>query len=96
MLFRSIIWASLVCLILVSGTVSSHKAVNSGGGVCVWGSSLADLTSWVSLLISHWPELGQCPSLDQSLVETMDVFQLVQTNQDLLPGGNGMLPVDLL
>ena len=26
------IWAYLVCLILVSGTVSSHKAVNSGQG----------------------------------------------------------------
>src|SRR5574337_617983 len=36
---RTIIWASLVCLILVSGTVSRHKAVNSGGGVCVWGGS---------------------------------------------------------
>ena len=31
------IWSYLVCLILVSGTVSSHKAVNSGG----WGGGLS-------------------------------------------------------
>ena len=31
---RPTIWASLVCLILVLGTISSHKAVNSGGGMC--------------------------------------------------------------
>ena len=34
---RTIIWASLLCLILVSGTVSRHKAVNSGGGGSVGG-----------------------------------------------------------
>ena len=47
---RTIIWASLVCLILVSGTVSRHKAVNSGGGgVCVWGGALLSIpheTQW--------------------------------------------------
>ena len=31
---QTTIWAYLVCLILVLGTVSSHKAVNSGGGMC--------------------------------------------------------------
>lgn len=43
---RTIIWASLLCLILVSGTVSSHKAVNSGGGVCVWGGSPSFHSTW--------------------------------------------------
>ena len=32
------IWSYLVCLILVSGTVSSHKAVHSGG----WGGGVAE------------------------------------------------------
>ena len=32
------IWSYLVCLILVSGTVSSHKAVNSGG----WGGGVGE------------------------------------------------------
>ena len=46
---RTIIWASLVCLILVSGTVSRHKAVNIGGGVCVGGEALLSIpheTQW--------------------------------------------------
>ena len=43
---RTLIWASLVCLIRVSRTVSSNKAVNGGGGECVWGGSPSFHSTW--------------------------------------------------
>ena len=36
----------LKACVLVSGTVSRHKAVNSGGGVCVWGGSPSFHSTW--------------------------------------------------
>ena len=54
------IWAYLVCLILVSGPVSSHKAVNSGGWGGGWGKPFFPFHMRPSGQSRPWPLHRAC------------------------------------
>ena len=62
------IWSYLVCLILVLGTVSSHKAVNSGG----WGGGVGDLFIFLSSLAFYSSGVSRRSLAGDSLILVSD------------------------